>query len=155
MEHPSIISIATPHPRFIRKVLPASDASPPPGHHPLDFLGMNERCPFPAFDVFQRATQVFEPRLIEIIEVAVRSGRMYQAGNRVDNELKALRLSFLFCGIHDRNHNPPKMTYRGAELVRGENLRYQNCNFKAYCIIRGFTVSPLMTPKVLVVETSF
>jgi hypothetical protein len=48
---------------------------------------MNERPPLPPGYVVKSDAQVFQPRLIEVIEAAVRPGGVNQRGDRVDEKL--------------------------------------------------------------------
>ena len=65
------------------------------GHNPLNVLGMNEIRPIPAGHLFQSDAQVFQPRSIEVIEVAVGPGGVYQRRDRVDEKLNIQRLGLL------------------------------------------------------------
>src|ERR1700747_3564776 len=70
---------------------------------------MNESPPIPAAHLFQRGTEVFQPTLIEIIEVTVRPAGVNQRRDRIDEKLNIQRLALLFCRGHGGNHTPSEI----------------------------------------------
>jgi hypothetical protein len=65
---------------------------------------MNKSLPLPPGHVVQRGAQVFQPGLIEVVEVTVRPSGVNQRGDRVDEKLNIQLLRLLFCRGHDGNN---------------------------------------------------
>ena len=89
---------------FMQEGFAAVQRRAPLFHDSFDILGMDERCPLPALQLLRRPPYVPEPCLIEEIEVAVRPGRVNQAGGRINKELKVRGLIPSGCAISIRGH---------------------------------------------------
>src|SRR5271154_5740534 len=84
MEHPAVFPICAADASLVVEDLSGREAGSPFGHNPLNVFGMNESHPIPAGHFVQSNAQVFQPRFIEVIEVAVGGGGVNQRGNRID-----------------------------------------------------------------------
>src|SRR6266481_10183504 len=87
VEYPAVCSISSTDAGFVFEGFSGRDTGSPLGHNPFNVLRVNESRPIPAGHFVQSDAQVFQPRLIEVIEVAVWPGRVNQRRNRVDQEL--------------------------------------------------------------------
>ncbi len=95
MEHPAVFSIRAADASFVFEDFPSREAGSPLGHNPLNVLRVNDSRPIPAGHFVQSDAKVFQPRFIEVIEVAVGPGGVNQRRNRVDQELGIQTLGFL------------------------------------------------------------
>jgi hypothetical protein len=87
VEHPAIFPIRPPDASFVFEDFSGREAGLPLIHNSLNVLGMNEGLPLPPSHFVQSDSQVFQPRFIEVIEVAVRPGGVNQRGDRIDEKL--------------------------------------------------------------------
>ena len=67
--------------------LPSREAGSPLGQNPFNLLSVNENRPIPASHFIQSDAELFQPRLIEVIEVTVGPGGVNHRRNRVDKDL--------------------------------------------------------------------
>src|SRR6202040_1809862 len=87
VEHPAVFSIRAADASFVFEDFSSREAGSPFGHNPLNVFGGNVSGPIPAGHFIQSDAEVFQPRLIEVIEVTVWPGRVNQRRNRVDEHL--------------------------------------------------------------------
>ncbi len=95
VEHPAVFSIRAADASFVFEDFSSREAGSPLGHNPLNVLRVNVSRPIPASHLVQSDAQVFQPRFIEVIEVAVGPGCVNQRRNRVDQKLGIQTLGFL------------------------------------------------------------
>ena len=100
VEHPAVFSIRSADASFVFEDFSGCETGSPLGHNSINVLRMNESGPIPAGHFVQSDAQVFQPRFIEVIEVAVRPGGVYQRRDRVDEKLNIQRLGFWSRGGH-------------------------------------------------------
>jgi hypothetical protein len=67
---------------------------------------MNGGRPLPAHEVFQWKSNIFQPELIEVVEVAVRPGSVNQRRDRIDHPEEVLQFGFKNCWGHGGHHTP-------------------------------------------------
>ena len=103
MEHPAVFSIGSADARFVFEDFSGRETRSPLGHNSIQFFRVNESGPIPTGDFVQSHAEVFQPRLVEVIEVAVRPGCVYQRGNGIDEKLNIQQLGFWSRGGH-RGH---------------------------------------------------
>src|SRR3954464_906673 len=61
-------------------------------------------CPLPAKKAFHRNSQIIEPMLVEVVEIAVRPGGVYQGGNRIDDPQRVFRFGLVSWYSHGEHH---------------------------------------------------
>ena len=116
MEHPAVFPIYPADASFVFEDFSSREAVSPHGHNPLNVPRVNESSPIPAGHFVQSDAQVFQPRFIEVIEVAVGPSGVYQRRDRVDEKLNIQRLGLLFGRGHRGMIHPEKST-RGNDRV--------------------------------------
>src|SRR5208282_4577554 len=112
VEHPAVFSICSTHASFVLEAFSGRETGPPLGHNPLNVLRVNDICPIPASHFVQSDAQVFQPRFIEVIEVAVRPSGVNQRRDRIDEKLSIQRLGLLFCRGHGGDNTPGESARR-------------------------------------------
>jgi hypothetical protein len=80
---------------------------------------MDESSPIPAAHVFQRDAQVFQPRFIKVIEVAVGPGGVDQRRDGVNEKLNIQGLGFPFWRSHGGHYMPFDHFANLSEVVAG------------------------------------
>jgi hypothetical protein len=88
VQHPAIFPVSPLHSRRALKALSCGDRLPPLPYKGFDIFRMNKGCPLPSQQLLQRLPYEVEPRPIEKIRVAIRSGGVDQRGRRLDNLAK-------------------------------------------------------------------
>src|ERR1700752_5388772 len=87
VEHPAVFPIRSADARFVPENFSRREGTSPCGYNPVEVLRVNESRPLPPGHGVQSDSQVFQPRPIEIIEIAVRTTGMNQRWDRVDKKL--------------------------------------------------------------------
>jgi hypothetical protein len=88
VQHPAILSIRPPYPRFMQEGFPAGQRRAPLAHNSIDVFGMNRHSPVPAAQILERESYELQPGVIEEIDVAVGQSGMEHRGGRVNDLLK-------------------------------------------------------------------
>src|ERR1700722_6264834 len=104
--HPAVFPICATDPSFVFEDFSGCQAPAPLCHNPIKVFRVNESSPIPAAHLFQRGAQVFQPKFIEVIEVAVGPGGVYQRGNRIHEKPNIQRLGFPFWKGHGGHYMP-------------------------------------------------
>ncbi len=87
MNHPAVFPIRPSDARLVLKGFPGCEALPPLRYDSSDVFRMNGRRPLPSRYVLQRKADIFQPTLIEEVEVAVRQRGVDQGRNRINQIL--------------------------------------------------------------------
>src|ERR1700692_1276937 len=87
VEHPAVFSIRAADASFVLEDFSSREAGSPPGHNALNVFAVDVSGPIPAGHFIQSDAEIFQPRLIEVIEMTVWPGGVNQRRNRVDEHL--------------------------------------------------------------------
>src|ERR1700722_528931 len=97
MERQAIFSVGSAKSSFSLERSAARHRCLPPLHELRNVVGMNYAGPSPSQKVIQRKAQIFQPALVEKIDIAVGTSAMQHGRNCIDHESEA---AFIAAPVH-------------------------------------------------------